>query len=68
MRKYFFSEKLTEGILYRKSGKLTFCVHGASWKPDSMALMSQKNFPVMACHALYKHLQHSQAAKLKPFV
>ena len=28
MRKYFFSEKLTEGILYRKSGKLTVCVHG----------------------------------------
>lgn len=26
--KIFFSEKLTEGILYRKSGKLTVCVHG----------------------------------------
>lgn len=68
MRKYFFSEKLTEGILYRKSGKLTACVHGASWKPDSMGPNVPKKFPGMACPALYKHLQHSQAAKLKPFV
>lgn len=41
---------------------------GASWKPDSMALMSPVKFPGRVCHALYKHLQHSQAAKVKPFV
>ncbi len=68
MRKYFFQRKTYRRDTIQEIREINSLCSWGILEARFHGPNVPKKFSGMACPALYKHLQHSQAAKLKPFV